>query len=153
MTRTFAPVSGLLLASALTALASPAHSETAHPAASLDVTISGLKSDKGVVRLALCPPGTGFPDCKSAALRTGTLKIAKGQARITLSDLPAGTYALSVFHDANSNGKLDTFVGIPREGYGFSRNPGFKPRAPTFAEAEITVSGQAATVVRMRYIL
>jgi uncharacterized protein (DUF2141 family) len=34
-----------------------------------------------------------------------------------------GTYAVSVFHDENSNGKLDTnFMGIPREGVGASND-------------------------------
>jgi len=34
-----------------------------------------------------------------------------------------GKYAVSVFHDENSNGKLDTnFLGIPREGVGASNN-------------------------------
>jgi len=34
-----------------------------------------------------------------------------------------GRYAVSVFHDENSNGKMDTnFIGIPREGVGASNN-------------------------------
>lgn len=144
---------GTLLAATVLAVSSPGLAETTPSPVSLDVTVSGLKSDKGVVRLALCPPNAGFPDCKTAALRTGSVAISGGKAKIVLTGIPAGTYALSVFHDANGNGKLDTFVGIPREGYGFSRNPGFKPRAPTFAETQISISGQASTTIQMRYIL
>lgn len=146
-------VRSVFVAGAALVLAAPGHAEMANGPVSLDVTISGLKSDKGVVRLALCPPNAGFPDCKTAALRTGSVKIAGGQAMVVLTGIPAGTYALSVFHDANGNGKLDTFAGIPREGYGFSRNPGFKPRAPTFAETQISVNGTTETQIRMRYIL
>lgn len=119
----------------------------------LDVTISGLKSDKGVVRLAICPPQAGFPDCKSHAVRSAAVGIVNDQARVIVTGLAPGTYAVSVFHDANDNGKLDTFVGIPREGYGFSGNPPFRPRAPRFDEAEMNVAGKAATTIRMRYIL
>lgn len=132
-------------------LAPPSAAQPA--AASLDITITGIKSAKGVIRLALCPPQTGFPDCKDKAVRTASLPIENGKAHTVLTGLPTGTYALSVFHDANANGKLDTFVGIPKEGYGFSRNPPFRPRAPKWEEAEIQVSGEAGAVITLRYIL
>ncbi len=76
-----------------------------------------------------------------------------GQANGRFDGLPNGNNAVSVFHDANSNAKLDTFAGIPKEGYGFSRNPGFKPRAPKFAEAEVVVQGAAKTTIKLRYLL
>ena len=84
--------------------------------ASLDITVRGIKSAKGVIRLAICPPNAGFPDCKGREVRSATLPIENGQARIRFADLPAGTYGISVFHDANANSKLDTFLGIPKEG-------------------------------------
>lgn len=121
--------------------------------ASLAVSISGIKSPKGIIRLALCPPGAGFPECKGQAVRAADLAIADGKAHVVISGLAPGAYAVCVFHDANGNGKLDTFAGIPREGYGFSANPGFKPRAPRFEEAEIRVDSDTATEIRMRYIL
>jgi uncharacterized protein (DUF2141 family) len=114
----------------------PGRTETATAIATLEVTVTGIKSAKGVIRLA----------------RSAALPIANGSAHIVLSGLAPGNYALSVFHDANANGKLDTFMGIPKEGYGFSRNPGFKPRAPTFAEAEIDVAGSASAAISLRYI-
>ena len=121
--------------------------------ASLDVTITGIKSSKGVIRLALCPSAAGFPDCKTKLIRSAAVPIAGGAAHIVLTDLSPGEYAISVFHDANSNAKLDTFAGIPTEGYGFSRNPSFKPRAPKFGEAQITVTGAVSTAIKLRYIL
>lgn len=115
--------------------------------------MQGIKSAKGVIRLAVCPPQAGFPDCKTKEVRTASLPIANGTARIVLTGLAPGSYAVSVFHDANANSKLDTFMGIPKEGYGFSRNPAFKPRAPRFAEAQIDLSGSASTVINLRYLL
>ena len=59
-----------------------------------------------------------------------------GKLEITLSDLPAGTYAISCFHDVNGNGKLDkNFLGIPVEPYGFSNNARPTFRAPNWEEA------------------
>jgi uncharacterized protein (DUF2141 family) len=139
---------------ALTLLAGTAPGLAETPAtASLAVTVTGIKNSKGLIRLALCPPDAGFPDCKTKVVRTASLTIAGGTASVTLTGLAPGRYAVSVFHDANSNNKLDTFAGIPKEGYGFSRNPGFKPRAPKFAEAEVQVQGASTASIKLRYIL
>lgn len=121
--------------------------------ASLEVSVTGIKKPEGVIRLALCPAGAKFPDCGERAVRTESLRIEGGQARITLTGLAPGSYAVSVFHDANSNGELDTFAGIPREGYGFSNNPAFQPRAPRFSECAISVAGADVANIRMRYLL
>jgi uncharacterized protein (DUF2141 family) len=140
-----------LLGAALPGAAQPGLAQT--NAAALKITVTGIGSAKGLVRVALCPPQAGFPDCKARVVRSASLPIKAGQAEAEFEGLAPGTYAVSVFHDENSNGKLDRFMGIPKEGYGFSRNPGFKPRAPKFSEAEITVTGRAAVVIKLRYIL
>jgi uncharacterized protein (DUF2141 family) len=121
--------------------------------ASLEVTVTGIKNAKGVIQLAICPANAGFPDCKGKVVRSAKLTIVNSQAYASFSGLAAGSYAVSVFHDVNSNGKLDTFAGIPKEGYGFSRNPGFKPRAPKFSEAELVVQGNTKTSIKLRYLL
>ncbi len=144
----FAPLAALTLLAGI----APVQAETA-ATASLAVTVTGIKNSKGVIRLALCPPDAGFPDCKTKVVRTASLSISGGMASVTLTGLAPGRYAVSVFHDANSNNKLDTFAGIPKEGYGFSRNPGFKPRAPKFGEAEVQVQGASTASIKLRYIL
>ena len=61
---------------------------------------------------------------------------------------------MAVIHDENDNARLDRFAGIPREGFGFSRNPplGFGP--PRFSAARFPVDGDAAMQqVRLRYLL
>jgi uncharacterized protein (DUF2141 family) len=87
-----------------------------------------------------------------AAAEPGTITL-EVTIRGIKSDLAPGSYAVSVFHDANGNGKLDTFVGIPKEGYGFSRNPPFRPRAPRFDEAQVDLTGNSSTVITLRYLL
>ena len=56
-------------------------------------------------------------------------------------------------HDANGNARLDTFVGIPREGFGFSNNPAIGFGAPRFAAARFALERDAAETIRMRYLL
>jgi uncharacterized protein (DUF2141 family) len=58
------------------------------------------------------------------------------------TDLPAGVYAVSVFHDENMNQKLDkNFVGVPKEGYGASNDPKKKMGPPSFEETKFQLSG------------
>ena len=106
--------------------------------ATLTVRIVGARNAKGKIRVALFRSAEGFPGDASKALRLENAPIDPQTltSQIVLADLPAGQYALSVFHDENLNEKLDkNLMGIPKEGYGASNNPGRKMRAPTFDEA------------------
>ena len=56
---------------------------------------------------------------------------------IKIDDLPEGEYAISVVHDENGNGELDTnFLGIPKEPFGFSNNPRMKMGPPSFSDSK-----------------
>ena len=66
-------------------------------------------------------------------------------------DLPAGTYAIGVFHDVNGNNSLDTnFLGIPKEQYGFGNDAIGRFGPPNFNDAAITVSKDATHTVILR---
>jgi uncharacterized protein (DUF2141 family) len=68
--------------------------------------------------------------------------------------VPSGNYALAVIHDANANGRLDTFAGIPREGFGFSRNPPIRFGPPKFEEARFAITaGLNSQTISVRYLL
>ncbi len=137
---------------ALLLAAQPIEAEQAGNA-TLEISITGARNDKGLVRIAVCPKDSGFPDCKSKAVRSASIALSGKKAAITFTGIPAGEYAVGVFHDANSNSKLDTFLGIPREGFGFSRNPAIKPRAPRFSEAVITIENRTEAAIKLRYML
>jgi uncharacterized protein (DUF2141 family) len=56
--------------------------------------------------------------------------------------LLAGTYAVSAFHDKNSDGKLNTRIAIPRENYGFSNNARSLFGPPSFKKASFEIFDQ-----------
>ncbi|RYD54112.1 MAG: DUF2141 domain-containing protein [Sphingomonadales bacterium] len=122
-------------------------------AGSLQIEVTALRSQKGVIQLCLTREAGGFPDCtKDPTSIRRTLPASNPRIRFT--GLVPGNYAIAVIHDANGNAKLDTLMGIPREGFGFSRNPamGFGP--PSFAAARFALGSDAETQqVRMRYLL
>ena len=115
----------------------------------LTVRVTGARNSKGKIGVTLFQNAEGFPDDASKAIRQQSVEIdAKTMStQVTFKDIPQGTYAVSVLHDENGNGKMDkNFVGIPKEGYGASNNPKKKRRAPTFDEARFSLSSSEQTV-------
>lgn len=123
------------------------------PTGEVDVTLTSVRSARGLIRVCLTADPDNFPGCvddSHAITRTVPAHVRD----VRFDGLAPGRYAIAVIHDENSNARLDTFAGIPREGFGFSRNPriGFGP--PRFAAAGFDLDGNAsAQTVRIRYLL
>ena len=112
--------------------------------ATLTVHVIGARNTKGKIRAALFRGAEGFPNDASQAIQKQAADInpQPSSAQIVFSDLPAGVYAVSVFHDENMNQKLDkNFVGVPKEGYGASNNPKKRMGPPSFEETKFRLSG------------
>lgn len=136
-----------------TPIGAPLGAVAPEPTATLLIQITHLRSQKGVIQVCLTRDPKDFPDCRAA---TGAIKrtISATTPNLRVESLAQGTWAVAVIHDENSNAKLDTFAGIPREGFGFSRNPkiGFGP--PRFTAAQFDVGeGGGTQAVRVRYLL
>lgn len=125
----------------------------AMPVADLHVDVAALRSARGMLRLCLTADPKNFPACVDDA-RAVTRSVPAGQTAMVFAGLPHGDYALAVIHDENGNRRLDTLLGIPREGFGFSRNPAVRFGPPRFAAARFLLDGDAETQqVRMKYML
>ncbi len=75
--------------------------------------------------------------------------ISNKNSTITFT-LPAGTYAISVFHDENNNEKLDTNgIGIPKEDYGFSNNPNSMFGPPSFKKASFKLNKDKTITIEL----
>ena len=119
----------------------------------LVVDVGRLRNGRGVLHACLSREPKHFPDCRAdpAALRQ---TVPAGTPSLSFRGFPPGRYALTLFHDENKNQKLDTVLGIPREGFGFSRNPTIRFGAPRFAQVSIELrSGYTRQSVRMQYLL
>ena len=73
-----------------------------------------------------------------------------GTMTVSLQDIPFGTYAISLFHDQNGNGKLDSnWIRIPKEPYGFSQNAAATFGPPKFQKAAFQ-HGHAITELKIK---
>ncbi len=113
-------------------------------------SIENIGSDKGNIVVGICTNADEFAErepCKysfSMPAKKGTItqqiNIAKGK------------YGIIVYHDENSNNRLDmAMFGKPTERYGFSNNKyGAFGSKPPFKEALINVDGHTSTVIKLR---
>ena len=128
---------------AILALAAVAMPQGQSPPANLiRVEITGLRNDKGQVSCSLYSSASGFPKDYRKAIAGTKSGISQGQAVCEFPGVSSGTYAMAVFHDENSNGKLDTnLIGVPREGVGMSNNAKGHFGPPKFDAAAFHFAG------------
>lgn len=123
------------------------------PASTVEVEVTGLRNGRGVIHACLMRDREKFPDCgrDPRALRQ---TIKAGSAHLVFANVPPGDYALTLFHDENANDRLDTFLGIPKEGFGFSRNPVVRFGAPRYDKVNIELTpGLTRIRVHLQYLL
>jgi len=117
-------------------------------AAPLTIHIGDIKNAKGDMAVAVFASSAGFPFESDQAAWRGMVAIDPHKLSTTVqTDLPAGDYAVSTFHDHNSSGKFETnLFGMPTKSYGFSNNPEAARRAARFDEAVFTLPQEGARI-------
>lgn len=115
-------------------------------AATLEVEIVGLASDKGDVHIALYDNPPAFP--KSDGMLSETQIIPSGRKAKTVFDgVKPGRYAIAVYHDENGNHDFDQGIfGIPLEDYGFSNDAAVFLGPPSFGDAAFDVAEPGTTI-------
>lgn len=124
------------------------------PSFDVSASVGGLRSTKGQIFACLTARADAFPNCESDPDARRLIVPAGVTVVLDFGKVSEGRYAISVVHDENGNGKLDTRLMIPREGYGFSHDAPVRLGPPRFDKAAFSVSGaDVRLAVRMRYIL
>ena len=112
----------------------------------LTVLATGFASNQGHSIARLYYPGS---DLTRKGTREVKAAIQNGQSTVVFAALPAGDYAIVVFHDADDNDTVDhNFIRLPVEALGFSN--GFRVTLtsgmPNFEKLRFTHGGKAQTV-------
>ena len=138
---------GLAILLALAAASPP-------PQADLTVDVHGLRNHRGAVRVCLTQRADLYLKCNVDPKRIAQSLPAGGAAKVVFGDLDPGTYVLVLLHDENENNKLDTMFKIPKEGFGFSRNPAIRMGPPKYDQVKITIApGHNEQAVTFKYML
>jgi uncharacterized protein (DUF2141 family) len=115
---------------------------TMAPSGTLTVTILNFRNNMGQVSVALYNKEEAFPKSPDKAVKILYAPIKDKKAVVVFESLPPGEYAISVFHDENKNGKMDSnFFGIPKEGIGASNNARGHLGPPHYKDAKFNFNG------------
>jgi uncharacterized protein (DUF2141 family) len=89
-------------------------------AETLTIRVENADAGKGYLMIGIFNDARTFPD---NYFRGERIAVSERTMIITITNLPRGQYAVSVYQDTNSNEQLDkNILGIPKEKYGFSNN-------------------------------
>ena len=119
--------------------------------ARIAVDLSNLRNDKGVCRACLFNSPASFKGETGEPFKCVAVEIRNLMAQAIFNNIPAGTYAMFVFHDENRNSTLDrNFLGIPKEGYGASKNKLPFAGAPTFEANKFISDGKTPVTLKVK---
>ncbi|MFT5762381.1 MAG: hypothetical protein ACI8WA_001509 [Polaribacter sp.] len=123
---------------------SHAQENTTH---TITVTISGMKSDKGDVFVALY---NSEKDFLKKNFKGNIAKVIDKKATVFFKNIEKGMYAISVFHDENDNKKMDTRIfGIPKEPIGTSNDAKGFMGPPKYKDAKFNVTTSVTIPIKV----
>lgn len=116
----------------------------------LVVVVKNINEAKGNISVALFNNEKDFTEKMLIGKRT----LSKlGEVQVVFENIVPGVYAISVMHDVNENGKIDSNAfGIPKEGFGFSNDAMGMFGPPSFEKAKFSFSGNDQVVINLKYL-
>lgn len=118
---------------------------------SIEVKVTEIRDEKGDIRVGLFKNEDTF---LKKAIEGKVVKASKDGVTVVFENVPEGDYAVSVLHDENGNGEMDSnVVGIPKEGFAFGNNATGTFGPPSFEKAKVSVKkGRVRQELKMKYM-
>ena len=115
----------------------------------VEVIVMDVKDTTGMIRVGIFDNPETF---LKKPIMGKTVRAVAGRCVVLFEQVPVGMYAISVIHDSNRNEKLDTnFIGIPKEGFGFTNDAMGKFGPPSFEKAKVRLKSTASFTIHLRY--
>lgn len=117
----------------------------------IEVTVKNIRSVNGQILVGLF---SNEDDFLKKPVQGKEVKVTGTDMVVVFNGLPAGDYALSIVHDENENGEMDTnMIGIPKEGFAFGNNSMGTFGPPSFDKAKVTITTkEEKQVITMKYM-
>lgn len=117
----------------------------------LTIEVQNIKVLEGNIRIGVFNRSEKFLK-QGATFRTYVVPVDKTTQTIVIRDLPKGDYAFLLYHDENTDGKLNqNMLGIPIEPFGFSNNVRPKFAKPTFEECKFLLAEDRVMRIGLGY--
>ena len=117
----------------------------------LTVQIENIEVLKGKIMLAVFDNEDNFKTKENPNF-SDTLNISNSTLKKTFKSIPQGIYAIAIFHDENSDGKLNAAkLGIPTEGVGFSGIATTLHKKPKFEDCVFEINSDTTISISMIY--
>jgi len=121
------------------------------PKHQLELEVIGINEIKGELGIGLYTNKEGWLK-KGHEFILERVPVTANNEVIIYKGIPQGTYGISIYHDANNNGKVEkNLIGFPQEGYGFSNNLRPRFKAPAFKHAAFEVKSDTTIQIKLRY--
>lgn len=119
----------------------------------ITIVAEGMRNGNGLLAVTVYADNSSKFLVKNGSLYVGRNDAQAGTTRQCVFVPKPGVYAFALYHDENSNMKIDrTGMGLPAEGFGFSNNPATLAGLPTFKSVRLNVPKTGLTTrVQMKY--
>lgn len=125
-------------------------------AQNIEVTITGIRNSEGQMGIGVFRDNESFKKEKAyLELAFEKKEVINGEMKIRFT-IPPGTYGIALLDDENSDDVMEyNFLGMPKEGFGFSDYYHTGLTMPKFDAFRFdVVEGQKKSInIRIRYIL
>lgn len=116
----------------------------------LTLHITNIQNVCGRIQVGIYDNKNDFPK-EGKEFKRCFIKVDGNEVKHTVHDMPAGEYAIAIYHDANTDGQCNSnFLGVPTECYGFSNN--VKPflSAPSFNATKFSLTKDRLLTIKLQ---
>jgi len=116
----------------------------------LTVFLSGIEPNRGQIVVSIYNNQDDFL-LIGKEYRTRIIKATTSEELVVFKDIPKGVYAVTTYQDRNSDGKMTkSFIGIPKEVFGFSNNYHPLLSAPHFDDCKFEIKSDTTIKIKLK---
>ncbi|KXX68332.1 DUF2141 domain-containing protein [Flammeovirga sp. SJP92] len=110
----------------------------------IELTVEGLRNTKGHILVQVV-------DKNMASIVELKQKVLKDVVEISIPDIKPGTYGIRICHDEDNNDEMtNNWIGIPKEGFGYSWDKKVKMKEPDFEEYAFILEKENNALVNIK---
>lgn len=118
---------------------------------SINITVKNIKEPKGNLLVSLYYNVTDFLK-EGKEFRKQKVKVTDTIVHCSFKHLPKGSYGVAIYQDVNDDGKCNkNFLGIPKEGFGFSKNHRPILLPPSFNDVKLELDKDQSIIINLIY--